>query len=56
MFLFIILALTLIFLVVFGVVAIAVAGASVIVLFGDIIVCAIFIVMTMKFLLNRRKK
>ena len=56
MILFMVLALTLIFLIIFAVFAISVGGAAMIVLFGDIIVCAVFIVMVLKFLVNKRKK
>lgn len=56
MILFTILALTLIFLIIFAVFAISIGGAAVIVLFGDIIVCAVFIIMVLKFLVNKRKK
>lgn len=56
MVLFTILVLTLLLLVLFGIFAISVGGAAVIVLFGDVIVCAVFIIMVLKFLVNKRKK
>lgn len=56
MILFTILLLTLLLLIIFGIFAISVGGAAVIVLFGDVIVCAVFIVMVLKFLLTKRKK
>ena len=53
---FSILALTLLLLIAFIVFSVSVLGATGIVLFSDIIVCIVFIVMLIKFIIKRRKK
>lgn len=55
MILFTILLITLIILTVLTVLVTSVLGATGIVLFGDVIVCAIFIIWLMKKLLKRKK-
>lgn len=56
MVLFTILLLTLTLLTVLTVAVISVGGAAFIVIFGDVIVCIVFIVFIMKWLLKRKKK
>lgn len=56
MVLFMILLLTLLILVVFGVLAVSVGGATIIVLFGDVIVCAFIIVWIMKRLISKKRR
>ena len=55
MVLFTILALTLILLLVFTIAAVAATGAVGIVLFGDVIVCIIFIVWIIKKMISKKK-
>ena len=55
MVLFTILALTLILLVIFTIAAVAATGAVGIVLFGDVIVCIIFIVWIIKKMISKKK-
>lgn len=55
MILFTILALTLILLVIFTIVTVAATGAVGIVLFGDVIVCIIFIVWIIKKIVCKKK-
>lgn len=55
MILFTILLITLAIITVLTVLAVSVLGATGIVLFGDVIVCAIFIIWVMKKLLKRKK-
>ena len=50
-----ILILTLIMLIIFTVLAISTAGAVGIVIFGDVIVCIVFIVLLIRYLIKRRK-
>ena len=52
---FSILVLTLLLLIAFIVFSVSVLGATGIVLFGDVIVCIVFIVMLIKFIIKRRK-
>ena len=56
MILFTILALILIILTVVTVVALSALGATAIVIFGDVIVCAVFIVLIIKALIKRKRK
>ena len=56
MVLFTILALTLIILVTIGLLLIGAGGAVFITVFGDIIICAVFIVLIMRWLFKRKKK
>lgn len=56
MILFAILLLMLIILVVIAVLGIGVLGSAGIVIFGDVIVCAVFIVLIIKWLIDRKKK
>lgn len=56
MILFTILALILLILTVITVVAISIGGSLVIVLFGDVIVCAAIIIWIMKKLITRKRK
>lgn len=56
MILFTILLTILIILVVITVSAIAIGGSAFIVIFGDVIVCIVFIVLIMKWLLKRRNR
>ena len=51
-----ILILTLLLLVAFIVLSVSILGATGIVVFGDVIVCTVFIVMLIKFIIKRRKK
>ena len=53
---FSILVLTLLLLIAFVVVSVSVLGTTGIVLFGDVIVCIVFIVMLIKFIIKRRKR
>ena len=55
MILFTIIMLTLILLVIFTIVAVAATGAVGIVLFGDVIVCIIFIVWIIKKMISKKK-
>ena len=55
MILFGILILTLVLLIVVAVVGISIAGTAGIVIFGDVIVCAVFIVLIIKWLVTRKK-
>jgi hypothetical protein len=55
MILFCILALILLILAVIVVAAIGIGGAGFIVIFGDVIVCMVFIALLIKFLMKRRK-
>lgn len=55
MILFIILLLTVLLLTVAGIAMLSVGGAAFIVLFGDVIVCAVLIVWIMKRLLKKRR-
>ena len=50
-----ILALTLLFSVILGIVFVAVGGAAFIAVFADVIVCAIFIGLLMRFLIKKKK-
>jgi hypothetical protein len=50
-----ILLLTLIFLIVISVLTISAGGAIAIIIFGDVIVCIVFIVLIIKWLVKRRK-
>lgn len=52
---FSILVLTLLLLIAFIVFSVSVLGATGIVLFSDVIVCIVFIVMLIKFIIKRRK-
>lgn len=54
MILFTILLLILLLLVLAFVFAVSIGGATVIILFGDVIVCAVFIVLLIKYLIKRR--
>lgn len=56
MILFTILAIILITLVVFSILIIGITGASFIIVFADVIVCAVIIWWIMKTILNRKKK
>jgi O-antigen/teichoic acid export membrane protein len=56
MILFTILLLTLLLLIVVGVVLFSVFGAGVIIIFGDVIVCAIFIIWIIKKLIAKKRK
>lgn len=51
-----ILTLTLVFLGAALILTISVGGAIAILIFGDVIVCAVFIVFIIRFLINKRKK
>ena len=53
---FSILVLTLLLLIAFVVFSVSVLGATGIVVFGDVIVCIVFIVMLIKFIIKRRKR
>jgi hypothetical protein len=55
MFLFTILALILVFITLFVVLTISAIGATGIILCGDVIVCAIFIILLIRFLWRRRR-
>lgn len=50
-----ILLITLVLLALFIISAVAAAGAGIIVIFGDVIVCAVFIVLAIKFLAKRKR-
>ena len=56
MILFTILAIILALLVILTVAIISVVGAGGIIIFGDVIVCIVFIALLMKFLIKRRKR
>ena len=56
MILFTILLLTLIILTVITVALASVAGAGIVIIFGDVIVCAVFIAIIMRYLVKRKKK
>lgn len=56
MILFTILALTLIMLAILLILAISIGGSVAIVLFGDVIVCIVFIVLIMKKILKKKEK
>lgn len=56
MVLFVTLLLTLLILAVIVVTVVATAGAGFIVIFGDVIVCIVFIVLIMKYLIKRKRK
>ena len=56
MILFIILALTLLLLIAFVVIGFCIFGSVAIVIFGDVIVCAVLIVLIIKWLCTRKKK
>lgn len=51
-----ILLLTLMLLAIIIVLAVSTFGAGVIVIFGDVIVCGVFIVLLMKWLIKRKKR
>lgn len=53
MVLFTILALTLLILIIITVVAVSIGGAAFIVVFGDVIVCIVFIVLVMKHIIEK---
>ena len=56
MILFTILLITLFLLILFGVLAISVGGAAAIIVFGDVIICGIFIVLLMKKIIKNKRK
>lgn len=56
MILFTILLLTLILLTVFVVFAVSIGGSIFIIIFGDVIVCVVFIALIIKYLIKRKKK
>ena len=56
MILFTILTLILLILTVITLAAIAIGGAGFIIIFGDVIVCIVFITMLIRFLAKRKKK
>lgn len=51
-----ILALTLLFALILGIVFVAVGGAAFIAVFADVIVCGVFIGLLIRFLIKRKKK
>lgn len=56
MILFTILLLTLFLLILFGVLAISIGGATTIIVFGDVIICGIFIVLLMRKIIKKKRK
>lgn len=56
MILFTILLLTLFLLILFGVLAISIGGAATIIVFGDVIICGIFIVLLMRKIIKKKRK
>ena len=55
MILFTILALTAIFLIVFGIVMVSAFGAGVLIVFGDVIICIVLIIYIIKKILERKR-
>ena len=56
MILFMILLFTLVFLVLFGIFALSLGGAAVIIVFGDVIVCAFLIAWIIKLIIRKKKR
>ena len=56
MILFAVLIVTLIFLIGFIVISVAIGGGLTVIIFGDVIVCIFLIVFLLKHLLNKKKK
>lgn len=56
MILFVILALIVVILMVAGIIVLSVGGASFVIIFSDVIVCAIFITWIIKRLIKQKKK